>query len=330
MTQKNKRISHAAVNTVLESTDTAASHSQDRRRAAQDTYTDTQANSAVVSRNGVYIFGIVIFCLAFLLAFAICFPLWGVFGAGIALIVGILAIMSIRIAPQWEKAVILRLGQYNRTAGPGLYVTIPVIEHTTAYVDQRIHTTTFCAEEALTEDLVPIDVDAVLFWMVWNPTKACMEVENYTEAVVRSAQTALRDAIGCIQLADISNRRKQLDASLQELMEDKCAEWGITVSSVEIRNILVPEELQYSLSKQAQAERDRAARLTLAEAERDISEIYVEAAEVYARNELAVQIRSMNLVNEGVKDAGGMVVVPSAYSEGFSNIDGLPLGKRHS
>lgn len=328
MTRKNKTLPQMTVETMLEPKHTSTNRTQTQRRTTQDSYIDTQASSSVVSRNGVYIFGIVVFLIAFLVAFAICFPLWGVLGIGLALIVGILAVMSIRIAPQWEKAIILRLGQYNRTAGPGLYVTIPVIEHTTAYVDQRIHTTTFCAEEALTEDLVPIDVDAVLFWMVWNPTKACMEVENYTEAVVRSAQTALRDAIGCIQLADISNRRKQLDASLQELMEDKCAEWGITVSSVEIRNILVPEELQYSLSKQAQAERDRAARLTLAEAERDISEIYVEAAEVYARNELAVQIRSMNLVNEGVKDAGGMVVVPSAYSEGFSAIDGLSAGKR--
>lgn len=329
MARKNKKTSSIAANGALDQLNATSSLAQKQRRATQDTYTDTQASSGIVSRNGVYIFGIVVFALAFLLVFAIAYPLWGVVGIGVALVVGILAVMSIRIAPQWEKAVILRLGQYNRTAGPGLYVTIPVIEHTTAYVDQRIHTTTFSAEEALTEDLVPIDVDAVLFWMVWNPTKACMEVENYTEAVVRSAQTALRDAIGCIQLADISNRRKQLDASLQELMEDKCAEWGITVSSVEIRNILVPEELQYSLSKQAQAERDRAARLTLAEAERDISEIYVEAAEVYARNELAVQIRSMNLVNEGVKDAGGMVVVPSAYSDGFTNIEGASVGKRH-
>ena len=324
MARKNKAESGMAFNRHVSDTATRANvGTQFRDRAVEDAYSDTQAGSTIVSRNGVYIFGIVVFALAFLVSFAIFFPFLKALGIGIALVVGTLATMSIRIAPQWEKAIILRLGRFSRTAGPGPYFTIPVIEHTTAYVDQRIHTTTFSAEEALTEDLVPIDVDAVLFWMVWNPTKACMEVENYTEAVVRSAQTALRDAIGCIQLSDISNRRKQLDASLQELMEDKCGEWGITVSSVEIRNILVPEELQYSLSKQAQAERDRAARLTLAEAERDISEIYVEAAEVYARNELAVQIRSMNLVNEGVKDAGGMIVVPSAYSEGFSNVDGL-------
>lgn len=226
-----------------------------------------------------------------------------------------------RIAPQWEKVVVLRLGRYNRTVGPGIYAVIPFIEHTAAHVDQRVITTTFYAEKALTEDLVPVDVDAVLFWAVWDPTKACIEVQDFRSAVVRSAQTALRDGIGCVELSELSYRRKQLDADVQKLMDDKVAEWGITISSVEIRNIYVPKELQDALSKEAQAKREREARITLAEAERDVSEIYVEAADVYGRNELAVKIRSMNLVNESVKERGGMMVVPSAYTEGFNQAE---------
>lgn len=223
-----------------------------------------------------------------------------------------------RIAPQWEKVVVLRLGRYNRTVGPGIYAVIPFIEHTAAHVDQRVITTTFYAEEALTEDLVPVDVDAVLFWAVWDPTKACIEVQDFRRAVVRSAQTALRDGIGCVELSELSYRRKQLDADVQD---DKVAEWGITISSVEIRNIYVPKELQDALSKEAQAKREREARITLAEAERDVSEIYVEAADVYGCNELAVKIRSMNLANESVKGRGGMMVVPSAYTEGFNQAE---------
>lgn len=154
-----------------------------------------------------------------------------------------------------------------------------------------------------------------------TPTKACIEVQDFRRAVVRSAQTALRDGIGCVELSELSYRRKQLDADVQKLMDGKVAEWGITISSVEIRNIYVPKELQDALSKEAQAKREREARITLAEAERDVSEIYVEAADVYGRNELAVKIRSMNLVNESVKERGGMMVVPSAYTEGFNQAE---------
>lgn len=282
--------------------------------------------STVATRNTVYLFATVVFVVAAGITLALCGPTISAGELIAAGVIGALAMATIRIAPQWEKEVVLRLGSYNRTCGPGIFFVIPIIEHVSAHVDQRTQTTTFYAEEALTEDLVPVDVDAVLFWVVWDPTKACLEVQDYMEAVVRSAQTALRDAIGCVELADLSHRRRQLDHDLQVLLDAKCAEWGISVSSVEVKNIFVPKELQKSLSKEAQAKREREARMALAEAERDVSEIYVEAAEIYGQNNLAVQIRAMNLVNEGVKEKGGMVVVPSAYSEGFGNLKDAVLG----
>ena len=276
--------------------------------------------SSVTTRNSVYVFSTMLFvgvAVAVLLVGRLLLGYLNTYVVVAALVGASLACSAVRVAPQWEQVVILRLGRYNRTVGPGIYATIPVIEHVAAHIDQRVMTTTFYAEEALTEDLVPVDVDAVLFWVVWDPTKACLEAQNYAQAVVRSAQTALRDAIGCIELQDLSHRRKQLDSDLQNLLDEKCAAWGISVSSVEIRNIFIPKELQNALSREAQAKREREARIALAEAERDVSEIYVEAADVYAKNALAVQIRSMNLVNESVKEKGGMVVVPSAYTEGF-------------
>lgn len=295
------------------------------RNVGRDEEASVSPMSTVTNRNAVYVFGAVVFVVAAGIALAFAWPRPSTAAVIAALIVGLLACATVRIAPQWEKVVVLRLGRYNRTCGPGVYLVIPFVEHASAHVDQRTQTTTFYAEEALTEDLVPVDVDAVLFWVVWDPTKACLEVQDYMEAVVRSAQTALRDAIGCVELADLSHRRRQLDNDLQVLLDAKCAEWGISVSSVEIKNIFVPKDLQDALSRKAQAEREREARMALAEAERDISEIYVEAAEVYQKNTLAVQIRAMNLVNEGVREKGGMVVVPSAYSEGFGAPEDFPL-----
>lgn len=178
-------------------------------------------------------------------------------------------------------------------------------------------TSSFSAEAALTADLVPIDVDAVLFWMVWDAKKACLEVENYPKAVLWSAQTAMRDAIGQLNLADISMRRKQIDRELEEALAQKCENWGVTVLSVEIRDIMIPHELQDALSKEAQAEREKNARVILAEIEKDISEMYVEAAETYEKSEKAMQLRAMNLAYEGAKDGKGILLLPSALAEGF-------------
>lgn len=295
------------------------------RNVGRDEEASVSPMSTVANRNAVYVFGAVVFAVAAVIVLALAWPRPSTVQVIAALILGLLACSIVRIAPQWEKVVVLRFGRYARTCGPGVYLVAPFVEHVSVHVDQRTQTTTFYAEEALTEDLVPVDVDAVLFWIVWDPTKACLEVQDYMEAVVRSAQTALRDAIGCVQLADLSHRRCQLDHDLQVLLDAKCVEWGISVSSVEIKNIFVPKELQDALSRKAQADREREARMALAEAERDVSEVYVEAAEIYQKNTLAVQIRAMNLVNEGVREKGGMVVVPSAYSEGFGLPEDFPL-----
>lgn len=272
------------------------------------------------SRNGVYLFS----CVVFLIVFGIFLCLfWKTLSSALIIIAigaGVTATYSIRIAPQWERAVILRLGNFCRVAGPGLYFVIPAIENVTAYVDQRMIVTPFTAEEALTADLVPLDIDAVLFWMVWNPKDACIEVEDYTSAVWWSAQTALRDAVGRINLAEVATRREQLDSEIKDILEAKTRTWGITVLSVEIRDIAIPKELQDSMSKEAQAERERNARLLLAEVEKDISEMFVEAAAVYDQNDKALQLRTMNLIYESVKEKGGLVIAPSAFGEAFNNI----------
>lgn len=200
---------------------------------------------------------------------------------------------------------------------PGVFFCIPFIESVAIHIDQRVMTSSFSAEAALTADLVPIDVDAVLFWMVWDAKKACLEVENYPKAVLWSAQTAMRDAIGQLNLADISVRRKQIDRELEAALSEKCEAWGVTVLSVEIRDIMIPHELQDALSREAQAEREKNARVILAEIEKDISEMYVEAAETYEKSDKAMQLRAMNLAYEGAKDGKGILLVPSALSEGF-------------
>lgn len=234
---------------------------------------------------------------------------------------------------QWEKVVIFRFGKFNRMAGPGLYLTIPFIEQTALKADQRIMVTGFGAEETLTSDLVPINVDAVLFWMVWDAKKACLEVENYYNSVSLAAQTALRDAIGRASVSEVAIRRNQLDQELQEVIEERTSVWGITVMSVEIRDIVIPQDLQEAMSAEAQAEREKNARMVLAEVEKDISSMLVDAANVYDENELAVRLRTMHLLYESVKNSGGTVVIPSAYSEGFADagldraLDSLKTGK---
>lgn len=275
------------------------------------------------SRNGVYLFSLTIFLIGLA---AVLVAFWGNLSVPaiiVAIVVGFILASSIRIAPQWERVVVLRLGKFNRIAGPGLYLLIPIVEHASAHVDQRIITTPFTAEEALTADLVPLDIDAVLFWLVWNPKDACVEVEDYSSAIWWAAQTALRDAIGRINLAEVATRREQLDNEIKEILDAKTRTWGITVVSVEIRDIAIPKELQDAMSKEAQAERERNARLLLAEIEKDISEMFVEAAAVYDQNDKAMQLRTMNLIYESVKEKGGLVIAPSAFGEAFNNIEGF-------
>lgn len=258
------------------------------------------------------------------------FTVWGL---AAAFLVAWVATMAMHIAMEWEKVVVFRLGKFSRVKGPGLYLTIPFIEQTALRADQRIMVTGFGAEETLTSDLVPINVDAVLFWMVWDAKKACLEVENYYNSVSLAAQTALRDAIGRASVSEVAIRRNQLDQELQEVIEERTSVWGITVLSVEIRDIVIPADLQDVMSAEAQAEREKNARMVLAEVEKDISAMLVDAANVYEENELAVRLRTMHLLYESVKGSGGTVVIPSAYSEGFSDatldraLDSLKSGK---
>jgi regulator of protease activity HflC (stomatin/prohibitin superfamily) len=277
------------------------------------------------SRNGVYFFAIAVFLVVFAGIIAAFYTTrlltaWTIVGAAA---VALLLASTVRIVQQWEKAVVLRLGRFSRVAGPGLFFVIPIIENVTLCIDQRIIATPFIAEETLTSDLVSVDVDAVLFWLVWDAKRACVEVENYPKAVAWSAQTALRDAIGRVNLAELATRRKQIDVQLQEILGEKTEPWGITIISVEIRDIIIPNELQNAMSKEAQAERERNARIILAEVEKDISEMFVEAAEIYDKNDRAMQLRTMNLIYESMKEKGGLVIAPSAFSEGFNNIEGV-------
>ncbi|MDR1185779.1 MAG: slipin family protein [Coriobacteriales bacterium] len=235
-----------------------------------------------------------------------------------AIIIAVLMVFVIHIAPQWERAVILRFGKYSRTVGPGLYLTIPFIEHIALRADQRIMLTGFGAEETLTADLVPVNVDAVIFWVVWDAEKACMEVEDYYDSVSLAAQTALRDAIGRKTIAEVAMHRVQLDEELRTAIEDKTSPWGISILFVEIRDIVIPKDLQDDMAAEAKAEREKDARIVLAEVESDIASMLLEATKIYREDELAFRLRSMHLLSEGVKGSQGTIVIPSAYAEGFT------------
>lgn len=276
------------------------------------------------SSAGVLLFSLVLFAVVFLVVFGV---FWLVFGrdgafAGIlvALVLAALATMSTHIAEQWEKVVVLRLGKFNRVSGPGLFFTWPIVESNTMRVDMRVRTTTFGAEETLTADLVPLDVDAVLFWMVWDAKSACTEVGDFTQAVRLAAQTALRDAIGRGSVAEVAIRREQLDRELKNALEEKVGAWGVSILSVEIRDIVIPKELQDIMSLEAQAEQRKKARIILMEAEQDIVELLGDAGDSYAENEAALRLRAMHLLYESVRETGGTVVVPSSFSEGFGDI----------
>lgn len=277
------------------------------------------------SRNGAVVFAVVVFAVAFGIVLAVSQAALGDIGLAalvLGAIVGWLASSSVHIVLEWEKAVVLRFGKFNRVAGPGIVFTWPIVEFYTLRIDQRVATTYFGAEETLTSDLVPINVDAVLFWMVWNAKNATVEVEDYASAVSWIAQTAMRKAIGRATVAEVATRRDQLDEELKEIIEEKLNPWGITIIDVEIRDIVVPKELQQAMAMEAVAERKRNARLVLAEAEKDISEMLMDASEVYDGDVDAMRLRTMHLAYESVEQSGGTLVIPSAFSEGF--VDGAP------
>ena len=227
---------------------------------------------------------------------------------------------------EWERTVVLRFGKFNRVAGPGLIFMIPFVEYSAATVDLRMRSTAFKAEHVLTSDLVPVDVDAVLFWMVWDAGKACSEIRNYDRLVYWVAQTTLRDVMGGVGIAQMGVRRTQIDKEVASILERKTSEWGITIVSVEIRDIEIPADLQEALSAEARAEREYNARIILAEVEKEVSEMFVDAARTYKKEDAALQLRAMSFVADSVKEKGGLVVVPSALSEAFEGLEKIAKG----
>lgn len=275
------------------------------------------------SRNGATIFSIAVFLATCAVVLGAAWLLRGGIGLGtilVMLVVALLVLSSTHIALSWEKVVVLRFGTLNRVAGPGLYFTIPIVEHGTIRVDQRTIATPFFAEKTLTADLVPVNIDAVLFWVVWDAEKACTEVEDYYAAVSFLAQTAMREAVGRSTVAQVALRRDQLDVEIKEDIEKAAANWGVDIISVKVRDIVLPDELQEVMSLEAQADRERNARMAVAGVERDLAEMLCEAAEVYGDEDAVLRLRTMLMQYETVKKSKGTVVtVPSALSDGFAD-----------
>lgn len=235
-------------------------------------------------------------------------------------ILSIYFFIAIQVAQQWEKAVVLRLGKFHGLRGPGLFWIIPVFDQISQWIDHRVMVTPFNAEKTLTKDTVPVDVDAVLFWMVWDAEKAALEVESYRAAISWAAQTALREVIGQMSLADILVGRAKMDADLQRIIDERTTPWGVSVQSVEIRDIVIPQGLEEAMSRQAQAERERQARVILGESEKQIAASFADASQLYIDNPTALHLRAMNMLFEGLKQKGALVIVPS------SAVDTMNLG----
>jgi regulator of protease activity HflC (stomatin/prohibitin superfamily) len=236
-------------------------------------------------------------------------------GAIVGLLLGFLFAQAPKIARQWERAVVLRLGRYVGLRGPGLFWIIPFVDNISAWVDQRVITTSFAAEETLTSDTVPVNVDAVLFWMVYDPEKAALEVQNYSQAVSWAAQTALRDIIGRTSLTDLLRGRERIEEELQQLIDERSNPWGVTVQSVEMRDVIIPAALQDAMSREAQAAREKQARIILGQAEVEIAHSFETAARSYRDNPTALHLRAMNMLYEGLKEKGALMLVPSSAVE---------------
>jgi regulator of protease activity HflC (stomatin/prohibitin superfamily) len=243
-----------------------------------------------------------------------------VVSGGVLIAVGVVALTALKMAQQWERAIVLRAGRFRAVNGPGLFVIVPVLDNVAAIVDTRLRTTQFVAERTLTRDTVPVDVDAIIFWMVVDAKRAALEVVNYGDAIAWAAQTSLREMIGAADLAMLLSNRKAMDAELRNSIHAKIAEWGIEVKSVEIRDVKIPVALQDAMSRQAQAERERQARVILGAAEAEIADKFAEAARTYADNPVALHLRGMNMLYESVKERGSTIIVPS------SAIDSMNLG----
>jgi regulator of protease activity HflC (stomatin/prohibitin superfamily) len=267
------------------------------------------------------------------LAFFLSLAAGGIF-AGIAgspfpfvasILVGVFLLFALKVANQWERAVVLRFGRFVGLKGPGLFILIPVVDEVSQLVDQRVRVTDVSAESALSKDTVPVNVDAIVFWTVWDAQKAVLEVSDFLDAISLSAQTALRETIGRHMLAEMITEREQLGKQLQAILDEKTNPWGITVQSVEIRDVRIPPALEDAMSRQAQAERERQARIILGTAETEISARFVEAGDAYKDHPLALHLRAMNMLYEAIKEKGSMVIVPSSAVEtmGLGGLSGM-------
>jgi len=237
---------------------------------------------------------------------------------GLGILISVLLASSIHIADQWEKAVVLRMGKFTGLRGPGLFMIIPIIDHVDIYIDQRIRVTDFKAEETLTKDTVPVNVDAIVYWTVWDVEKAALEVQEYVRAVGYIAQTGLREIIGKHELADLLQNREKIADALQTTLDEHTNPWGITCQNVGIKDVVIPTALADAMSKQAQAERERQARVILGTAETEIAVKFEEASQKYVNNPVALQLRGMNMLFEGLKEKGSLIIVPSSALESMN------------
>ncbi|HEY8224083.1 MAG TPA: slipin family protein [Pyrinomonadaceae bacterium] len=275
----------------------------------------TRSNLPASSAPRVNIVSAMAFLLPIILGAAVSAIWWTPISLIAGLILGVLFAQSPKVARQWERAVVLRLGRYVGLRGPGLFWIFPFVDSISAWVDQRVITTSFAAEETLTSDTVPVNVDAVLFWMVYDPEKAALEVQNYPQAVSWAAQTALRDIIGRTSLTDLLRGRERIEDELQQLIDERSNPWGVTVQSVEMRDVIIPTALQDAMSREAQAAREKQARIILGQAEVEIAHSFEKAAQSYQNNPTALHLRAMNMLYEGLKEKGALMLVPSSAVE---------------
>ena len=243
-------------------------------------------------------------------------------------LIGIFLGYSVKMAQQWERAVILRLGKLHAVKGPGLFILIPIFDAVATWIDQRIHTTEVNAEQALTKDTVPVNVDAIVFWKVHDAERAALEIADYVSAIQRVAQTSLREMIGSSVLSELLSDRKTADAALKEVIGAKTAEWGVTVNSVEIRDVAIPDNLQDAMSRQAQAEREKQARVTLGSAEEEVAQKFVNAAKLYAAHPEALQLRAMNIIYETTKERGATILMPTSMVDAMNPAIAMALAGR--
>ena len=281
-------------------------------------------------------FSVLIFFVIFAIGLALAYSGYGqgigaIWVGAISFLVALFVSSAVKIADQWEKAVVLRLGRFHSLRGPGLFFIIPIVDTVAYWIDIRVITTTFTAEKTLTKDTVPVDVDAVLFWKVLDAKKAALEIADYKSAINWASQTALRDVIGKTMLSEMLEGRDKMSDKLQKIIDERTEPWGINVISVEVKDVLIPSSLQDAMSMQAQAERERQARVILGDSERQVAEKFGEAAKTYENNPVALHLRAMNMLYEGLKTNSTIVIVPSSALEtmqlgGLAGMTALTMG----